>query len=339
LKRSIIFLSILFIIALLFAGCSKTVATVDRMKISQKEVDAYVDVMKSQDETGEMYLGEEQLKELEADIIDSLIVIKLIERYAEENNITVTDEEIDESIQSIIAGYESEEEFEEALKGWGMDREFLTNEIRSRLMGNKVYDKVTEGVSVNDTEVRQYYEENKDTSFLIPASVEAAHILAIFPWKNADSGESESEEGRSEAREKIKMIEQKLEEGENFEDLAREYSDDTSTAEDGGNLGYVSEGQMVEEFNDALFSLDESEVSGIVETEYGFHIIKAYDYKEEYIQEFGEVEESIKEFLLSTYKGAEWENFIYSLIDNADIEYSDDIEGTLGNSSAGEESE
>ncbi|MEA2016123.1 MAG: peptidylprolyl isomerase [Actinomycetota bacterium] len=337
-KRSIIFIFMLFIISLLFAGCSKTAATVDGEKISQKEVDEFTEIVKNQDETGEFYSSEEQINQLEADIIDSLIVIELIEKYAGENSINVTDEEIDEQVQSMIEDYQSEEEFEEALKEMGMSREFLAGEVRSRLLGNKVYEAVTEGTSVTDSDVEQYYEDNKDTDFLVPASIEAAHILAIFPWNVSGSGESESEEGKGVAREKIEEVRQKLDEGENFEEVAGLYSDDVGTAEDGGYLGYVSEGQMVEEFNDALFSLDEGEVSDIVETEYGFHIIKAYEYREEYIQEFEEVEESIREFLLSSYKGAEWEDFIYSLINEADIEYFSDVEGSLVNTSAGEES-
>lgn len=335
-KRGIVFIFTLFFLALLFVGCSKTVATVDGIRISQKEVNDYVNVLKNLDETGELYSGEEQLKELEANVIDSFIVIKLLEKYADENDITITDEEVDGLIQEMINDYESEEEFEKALKEQSMDREFLEYEIRSRLLSSKVYDKVTADVNVTDADVENYYQDNKDTDFLVPASVEAAHILAIFPWKAAGSGESESEEGKREAREKIEMIEQKLEEGEDFEELAKQYSDDTGTAQNGGSLGYVSKEQMVKEFDEALFSLDEGEISGIVETEYGFHIIKSYDYKEEYIQEFEDVSESIREFLLSSSKGVKWEEFIYSLIDNAEIEYAGDIEGNL-NAGNGEE--
>jgi foldase protein PrsA len=120
-----------------------------------------------------------------------------------------------------------------------------------------------------------------------------------------------------------------LENGEDFEELARQYSDDQSTAENGGDLGYVSEGQMVEEFDKALFSLDEGETSKIVETVYGFHIIKAFDRKEEYYQDFEEIEEDLKTYLLDSYKSQEWINFVYLLIEKVNIEYFTDVVGTL----------
>jgi foldase protein PrsA len=149
----------------------------------------------------------------------------------------------------------------------------------------------------------------------------------MFPWKKDNS--EETSEGREEAREKIEMIEQKLKSGEKFEDLAREYSDDEATRENGGEIGYISKGQMVESFDKALFSLDAGEVSDIIETDIGFHIIKVYEYKEEYIEDFEEVKDTIKEYLLSLYKNSKWQDFIYSLIDKADIEYHTEIKGYL----------
>jgi len=316
-------------------GCSKTVALVDGMEIKQKEVDVYVNFIKNQDTSGELALDEEKLNILEANIIDSLIVIKLLEKYAEENNITVADEEVNEQLELIMGNYSSEEEFERDLKEKGISKKFLEDEFRNQLLRSKIYNKVTADVIVTDEEVKQYYEDNKDTLFLVPEQVRAGHILAMFPWKKDNS--EENEEGRKEAREKIEMIEQKLKNGKNFEDLAQQYSDDKSSAENGGNLGYISKGQMVKEFDDVLFSLDEGEISDIVETEFGFHIIKVYERQEEYIQKFSEVKESIDTYLLNLYKVNKWEDFIYSLIDEVDIEYLTDVEGSLNNASAEEE--
>jgi parvulin-like peptidyl-prolyl isomerase len=322
----------LLAVVFLFVSCSKTVASADGIKITQKEVDDYVDFMKSMDTSGEMALDEESLNYLQANVIDLLIITRLLERYAEENNITVTDEEVKEQLNLIINSYPSEEDFEKILKENDIDREFLEKELRSQLLTEKIYNKVTEDVIITDKEVKQYYEENKETLFLVPESAKAAHILAMFPWKKDNS--EETEEGREEARKKIEMIKEKLESGEDFEDLAREYSDDEYTKENGGELGYISKGQMVEQFDNALFSLDAGEVSDIVETEIGFHIIKVYEYKEEYIEDFEEVKDTVKEYLLSLYKSGKWQDFIYSLIDKADIEYFTEIEGALNSTPA-----
>lgn len=342
-RRIIIFAAIFLVIALasalvyFFVFYNKTVAVVDGIKIKQKEVDVYVDFIIKQDTAGEVASDKEQLKSLEASIIDSLVVIKLLEKYAEDTGITVSREEINEWIESVAGEYSSEREFEKDLKDKGINRSFLENEYKGQMLRSKIFEKIAEDVTVTDEEVKQYYEDNKDTLFLVPVSVKASHILAMFPWKRNNS--EESKEGREEAREKIELVQRKLNNGEDFEELARQYSDDEGTASDGGDLGYISKGQMVEEFDKVLFSLDTGEVSDIVETEYGFHIIKVYDKKEEYIQDFDEVRGSIETYLTNLYKSAKWEDFVFSLIKEADIQYLTDVEGTLNAAAAEEGSE
>ncbi len=320
-----------------FVFYNKTVAVADGIKVNQKEVDVYMNFLKTQDTGGELPTDEEELKSLEANIIDSLIVMKLLDNYAGENDIEVTSEEIDEQMQTASANYPSEEDFENDLKSMGISKKFLEDYLRSQLSSSKIYNTVTADASVTDDEVRQYYDDNKSTQFLVPARVEASHILAMFPW--IKDGSEETQEGRDETLAKIEIVQEKLREGEDFADLANQYSDDTTSAENGGELGFISEGQMVEEFDKALFALDVGEVSGIVETEYGFHIIKATDYEKEYIQKFSEVKEAIGTYLLNLDKMEIWENFIYSLIEKTDIKYFTDVEGTLKSTETGTETE
>jgi len=328
----------IFVFVFLFAGCSKTVVRVDGIEIKQKEVDTYINFYKKQSTSSELTGDEEELKTLEASIIDSLIVTKLLEKYAEENNITVSSEEVDKQIKLIIDSYSSEEDFKKGLKDMGIDRKFLENYFRSLMLGSKIFDVVTADVIVTGQEIKQYYDDNKKTLFVVPARVKASHILAIFPWVEDNSEETEeTEEGRKEALEEIKMVEDKLKNGVDFEVLARQYSDDSASAASGGDLGYISKGQMIEEFEEALFSLDVGEVSEIVETKYGFHIIKVFDRQEEYIQKFDEVEESINTYLLNLHKMEKWEDFIFLLMEEVNIEYFKDVEGTLN--SIEEESE
>ncbi len=336
-KRSFICIIILliFVFVFLFAGCSKTVARVDGIEIKQKEVDTYINFYKKQSTSSELTEDEEELKTLEASIIDSLIVTKLLEKYAEENNITVSSEEVDKQIELIIGSYSSGEDFKKGLKDMDIDRKFLENYFRSLMLGSKIFEVVTADVIVTDQEIKQYYDDNKKTLFVVPARVKASHILAIFPWVEDNS--EETEEGKEEALEKIKMVKDKLKNGVDFEVLARQYSDDSASAASGGDLGYISKGQMIEEFEEALFSLDLGEVSEIVETKYGFHIIKGFDRQEEYIQKFDEVEESINAYLLNLHKMEKREDFIFSLIEEVNIEYFTDVEGTLN--STEEESE
>ena len=332
-KKSVICMIMLLIFVFLFAGCSKTVARADGIEIKQNEVDVYMNFLKSQDTGGELPTDEEGLKTLEANIVDSLIVMKLLEKYAEENDIAVTSKEVDEQMELLRDQYPSEEDFEKDLEAKGIAKKFLENYFRSQLLSSKIFDVATVDATVTEDEVRKYYEDNKNTQFLVPARIKANHILAMFPWIKDNS--EETQEGREEALSKIEMVQEKLKDGGDFEDLARQYSDDTTSAENGGDLGFVSKGQMVEEFDKVLFALDVGEVSGIVETEYGFHIIKATDYEKEYIQKFSEVEESINTYLLNLHKIEIWEDFIFSLIEKVNIEYFTDVEGTLNSTDTG----
>lgn len=324
---------LIFVFVFLFAGCSKTVARVDGIEIKQKEVDTYINFYKKQSTDGELTQNEEELKTLEANIIDIIIVTRLLEKYAEENNITVSSEEVDKQIKLIIDSYSSEEDFERGLKDKGIDKKFLEDELRSQMLSTKIFNIVTADATVTEDEVKQYYEDNKNTLFLVPVRVKASHILAMFPWKEDNS--EETQEGREEALNKIEMVEEKLKNGGAFEDLAQQYSDDRTSGENGGDLGYISKGQMVEEFDKALFALDVGEVSGIVETEYGFHIIKVYVCQKEYIKKFDEVKEYINTYLLNLYKMQEWEDFIFSLIEKVNIEYFKDVEGSLNSTDTG----
>ena len=144
---------------------SKTVAKVDGIEVKQKEVDIYMNFLKSQDTSGELPTDEEELKSLEANIIDLFIVRKLLERYAKENNIAVTDKEISEQVQSIIDTYPSEEDFEKYIKEIGVDKKFFEGELSSQILSGKIFNIVTEDVTVTDDEVRKYYEDNKNTYF------------------------------------------------------------------------------------------------------------------------------------------------------------------------------
>lgn len=171
---------LIFVFVFLFTGCSKTVAKVDGIEIKQKEVDAYMNSIKSQDTSGEITSDEEKLNALEADIIDSLIIIKLLEKYAEENNITVTDEEVNEQVKLLMDTYSSEKDFEKYLKEKGIDKRFLEGVLRSQLLSSKIYSKVTADVIVTEEEVKQYYEDNKNTLFVVPANDSQEEYIQKF---------------------------------------------------------------------------------------------------------------------------------------------------------------
>ncbi len=310
------------------SGCSATVATVNGVAIKQNEVDAYISFILVQDPEGTTDLSEEEMAELEVNIIDSLLVVKLLEQYAEENSITVTQEEIDEQMDTIIASYPSESEFETDLKTKNIDRGFLEYELKSQILRTKIYADATASIINTEDLTKEYYEENRETFFVIPTRVRVSHILSMFPWVE-DASLEENDQAREVAKESIEYVEEQLENGAEFGDMAREHSDDDSNSADGGDLGFITKGQMVEEFENTAFSLEVGEVSGIIETQFGYHILKVFDREEGRIQEYDEVKDDLSIYLSDLKKTEKWEEFILELIDNAEIDYLTEAEGTL----------
>ncbi|NRK74193.1 foldase, partial [Salmonella enterica subsp. enterica serovar Typhi] len=133
-------------------------------------------------------------------------------------------------------------------------------------------------IEITDDEIKTYFEDNKE-SLDTPEQVEASHILV-------------------EDEETAKEVKKKLDEGGDFAELAKEYSTDTQTKESGGELGYFSSGQMVEEFDKAAFAMDVDEISDPVKTDYGYHIIKVTGKQEAKEATLEESKDQIKETLL-----------------------------------------
>jgi len=125
--------------------------------------------------------------------------------------------------------------------------------------------------SVGDEEIEEYYELNLDREFTHPETVSARHIL-----KTASKDEAE----RAKAREAIDAIAKRLAGGEDFATVAKAESDDKGSAVTGGDLGAFPRGQMVKPFEDAAFALEPGQTSDVVETDFGYHIIRVYDHKE-----------------------------------------------------------
>lgn len=321
-------ITVLAISTIFISGCSTTVATVNGIAIKQSEVDAYISFILVQDPEGTANLSEEERADLEVNIIDSLLVVKLLEQYAEENGIAATQGEIDEQMNAIVASYPSEGDFESDLKEKDIDREFLEYELTSQILRTKIYTDVTASIITTDELTKEYYDENRETLFAIPSRVRVSHILSIFPWVE-DTSLEENDKARENTKEKIEFVEKQLENGAEFGDIAREYSDDTATSGDGGDLGFITEGQMVEEFEKTAFLLKAGEVSGIIETQFGYHILKVFDREEERIQKYDEVKDGLSVYLSELKKAEKWEEFIMELIDNAEIEYLSEVDGTL----------
>ena len=166
---------------------------------------------------------------------------------------------------------------------------YRTQPMRSiKLM--KIDDSRVSGGEVDDRALRGYYAQNR-ARFEVPDRIRASHILFMT------EGEAEEELKKSEA-EAAKVLEE-IRAGADFAARARRYSEDPGTADKGGDLGWVTRGQMVPDFEKQAFLLEPGQISDVIKTEYGFHIIKVHERQNAQIQSFEEVKEEIRAELAS----------------------------------------
>jgi peptidyl-prolyl cis-trans isomerase C len=153
--------------------------------------------------------------------------------------------------------------------------------LANELLKEEVLDKLT----ITEADAKKYY-ENHQSQFKIPEKVRVRHILI-----RADK--SSSEEVRKKSKEKAEEVLKKAKSGEDFAKLAMEYSDDPGSKTKGGDLGFFERGRMVPAFEEAAFKLNPGEVSGVVETTYGFHIIKMEEKKKEENEPFEKIKDKV----------------------------------------------
>jgi peptidyl-prolyl cis-trans isomerase C len=153
--------------------------------------------------------------------------------------------------------------------------------LANELIKEEVIDKVT----LTEEEAKKYYENHPD-QFKIPEKARFRHIM-IKVEKTA------TDESRRKARERAEEVLIKVKSGEDFAKLAMEYSDDPASKAKGGDLGFFEKGRMFKVFDEAAFKLNPGEFSGIVETAYGFHIIKMEEKKKEEIEPFETIKDKV----------------------------------------------
>ncbi|MCF8110499.1 MAG: peptidylprolyl isomerase [Desulfobacteraceae bacterium] len=284
------------------------VAVVNGAKIPAQDLERVVDLVKARYGGTGAQIGGQQLAYIRNTILDNLIEQQLLYQASMDEGIKVDSVEVRQKIDKIKSEFESEDQFKNHIKGVNYTEEELEKEIRRGLSIRKlIEEKFGSSLEVTDQEVKSFYEDNKK-QFEVPERVRASHILIRT-----------DEENKAKAREKIREVKQKLEDGEDFSELAREYSDDPS-GESGGDLGYFSRGQMVKNFEEAAFELQPGEVSDIVETRFGYHLIKLEDKKDKGVKPLAEVRDSIRKNLEQKKMMQKLEPYIESLKEKYPVE-------------------
>jgi peptidyl-prolyl cis-trans isomerase C len=259
----------------------------------------------------------QQLQQMQAQmyqrIRDDLITKKLLDAVMADANVEVTDAELAEAIDEIRANVPPGQDLETALTTAGSSLEELTGNVTQQLATRKFLDSKTADIAdATDPEVREFYESNPDR-FQQPESVTASHILLRVT-------ETDSAEAKADKKAKLEQMRSDILAGTtSFEDAAMSGSDCPSKAQ-GGSLGTFGKGQMVPEFEVAAFTQEIDEVGDIVETQFGYHIIRVSDRTDSGVVDYEEAQEQISTFVTNQKKQEAVTEYIISLRDSATIE-------------------
>lgn len=250
-------------------------------------------------------LSDSEISSYESTMLQYLVNMEVLYKEAEENNVEVTDDQVqqnyDQTISSINSEYNLTEE--EYLDKFNLTEEKLKERIKKELMGATYLEQYS---NVSEEEAKNYYEKNKDDY----KQVRASHILiSNYDTDNKEVSDEQKKKNKETAEEVLKLAL----DGADFASLAKEFSDDSS-ASSGGDLGYFIEDDMVSSFSKAAFSLEDGEIyPEVVETTSGYHIIKKTGEKE---QDFDDV----KDDLITTLKNTKQTTLMQDLYSKYNVD-------------------
>jgi peptidyl-prolyl cis-trans isomerase C len=290
---------------------SKKVAVFEGGEVTLGEAQEFAE----QSGLGELTPGDPQYEAMVQQIMPSLIEFEIAKAYAQEHGITVSESEVAREIESIKDQISQqaqaqgmnvgrEEAFQQALEQAGITEEQLRAQIREQLPVQKVQARVASEVQASQGEVERFYEENKELQFTTPEQRCARHILF-----NKDQ------------REKAEEVKGQLQNGADFAELAKEYSQDPGSAENGGDLGCVGKGETVPSFEKAIFNANEGEIVGPVESEFGYHVIEVTEIRAKSTQPLSEVESQIREQLSTDEQAEKFSTWVQEQREQRDVKY------------------
>ena len=259
----------------------------------------------------------EQLQQMQSQIYDKiksdLITKKLLEAAVAQAGIVVDPAKIEETIEEIMGSIPEGQTLEGILESRGQTLDSFKTDLSVDLATQELVEQKTADIQeATEADAKEFYDSNPDQC-MRPENVTASHILI-------KTEPTDSDETKAENKAKLEEIRNNILAGTvTFEDAAKENSDCPSNAR-GGNLGTFGKGQMVPEFEAAAFAQEIGEVGSVVETQFGYHIIKVTGHQEEGTVPFEEIKDQLSQYLTNQKKQEAVSNYITSLHDNATIE-------------------
>lgn len=274
-----------------------------------------------------------RIKEIKTKVLEQLIDDRLLTQEAKKQSIKVSKLEISDGVRRVKQRFADEAEFQKELRKEGIAYEQFEKRISDQIAVIKLIDQEIKAKipTPTETEVKNLYEAVNAIAHdkPIPAGykaselddiktlakllqhrfgerVRARHILIrVEPRATAAD--------KAKAREKMVEVQKKLKKGTDFVELARQYSEDPGSKERGGDLGYFTRGEMTPPFEKAAFGLEVGQMSDIVETDFGFHLIRVEEKKAASKFTFAEIQEDLKDFLFQQRASQKFEAWIDNL--------------------------
>jgi len=240
-------------------------------------------------------------------VLDQMVRDRLIRDEAAEAGVTVTDDQVEAEMGRFLGAldnqYAGRDEVNKRLGELGLTNDQLAAFLKDFLVGQGMVEKKKADVQVTDDELRAFYEEKKETLYTYTEEVtRAAHVLV--PLDQADKAEE---------------IAAKAKAGGNFAELAKLYSVDQGTAKLGGDLGYFTREDMVQEFADAAFGTEPGHTSDPVQSEFGWHIILVLDRQPAGLLSFEKAKDDVSNRVLADKQEKAYEQWLVQLEQNAKI--------------------
>ncbi|MBJ6751072.1 peptidylprolyl isomerase [Geomonas anaerohicana] len=262
---------------------------VNNSVITKLDMDRALKVMLAQSQVKQPLAPDAQ-KEAEAAVLEQLTSVELLYQEAVKLEVPDLDKQVTDKVAQNRAKFKTDQEFIDALKSVDMTMQDMQDFTRKDIViNNFIEQKFTAKAAATDAEAKKFYEDNKNQYFMQPEGVRASHILVSVD-------EKATPEERKRAKEKAEALLKRVKAGEDFAAVAKAESSCPSASQ-GGDLGAFGRGEMVPAFEKAAFALKTGEVSGVVESEFGYHIIKVTDKQEAGAEKFDNVKDKIADFL------------------------------------------
>lgn len=292
------------------AQLPEVLARVNGESVTRQELQEFVDNLESRAGTA---VPAEQRDQVYRRVLDQLVGYKLLQQEAKARKVVVPDAEIEARIAEMKKQFPSEDVFMQMLVERKMTVEKMREEARDDMVISKLIEtEIAAKTAVKPEQVQEFYDKNPD-QFKQQERVRASHILISVP-EGADAA------AKTQAKAKAEQVLKDVKAGKDFAALAKEHSQDPGSAVQGGDLGFFQQGQMVGPFNDVAFSLAPGAVSDLVETQFGFHIIKVAEKQAGRTIPLTEVRPQVEQFLENRNREEQTEAFVTSLRTKGKVE-------------------